>query len=164
MGLFSSKKKKERDEPPELPPFPETISSNIPPMKHSKKELPPLPSFPSSKTGERISNHAAKESIKNAGQEKVEARRKIRTREIGEPLPKQKQKGPVYVRINKYKESLNNFQDIKQNIIEIENQLKNIKDVKKKEEQELEKWQQEINNAKAKIDQVDQTLFQELEQ
>ena len=55
------------------------------------------------------------------------------------------------------------FEDIKTNILEIENLLKNIKDMKKKEEAELLEWEHEIQQAKTKLDQIDRTIFKKLD-
>lgn len=66
---------------------------------------------------------------------------------------------PIFVRIDKYHESLNSFQEIKKKVLEIENLLKDIKDLKTKEELELTHWEQEIQQAKIKLDNIDKTLF-----
>ena len=70
---------------------------------------------------------------------------------------------PVFVRIDKYQIALQNFQEIKKKVIEIENLLRDIKDIKTREEAELQNWEQEIRDAKEKLDKIDRTIFSKLE-
>jgi hypothetical protein len=69
---------------------------------------------------------------------------------------------PLFIRVDKYKGAVDKIQDIKQKLIEIEKLLSDIKEVKNKEEFELEAWDKEIQEAKAKIDVVDKLLFSQL--
>ena len=70
MGLFGKKKRKNKeDNSEELPPLPSDMSSNPSQKGQEKEELPQLPSFPSSKTGNKVSNHAAKQAIGKPRQE-----------------------------------------------------------------------------------------------
>jgi hypothetical protein len=69
---------------------------------------------------------------------------------------------PVFVRVDKYKSAVNNLQDVKQKLMEIEKLLGDIKELKNKEELELNEWGKEIQSAKSKLDTVDKMLFSQL--
>ena len=183
MGWFKKEKKEAKqnfllNEPPklpELPPLPplKTKFSDFPKIEE-KVELPPLPSFPSSSIGDMISRQAVRQAIK----ETDEIDEKPFTCEIDEkseefapyekyfPEPSAKKpqspKEPVFVRIDKFKEAMLNFQKIKAKILEIENLLKEIREIKSKEEFELQSWEKEIQDAKNKLNQINNSLFQKL--
>lgn len=185
--LFGKKKEDRMSELPELPPLPSLPdfpeSSELP--HKPREELQPLPSFPSSITGERISNAAVKHAINNEPEFREEEEQHILpefpreqlTRELDEAkIPAQKilvretknrllpeKIEPIYVRIDKYQNSLASFQDIKKRILEIENLLRDIKELKAKEDGELTSWESEIQQTKSKLDSIDKALFGKLE-
>ncbi len=70
---------------------------------------------------------------------------------------------PVYIRLDKFKASLETFEDIRKKIEEIEELLEKIKDIKEKEEKELEEWEREIQILKSRIDSVGNNIFKQLE-
>lgn len=70
---------------------------------------------------------------------------------------------PVFIRIDKFEESMNIFQNIKTQISEIENLIKKTKEVKDKEEEELTSWQTEIQLIKDQIEKVNQDIFSRIE-
>lgn len=70
---------------------------------------------------------------------------------------------PVYVRLDKFKASLETFEDIRTKIEELEELLEKIKDVKEKEEKELEEWEREIQILKSRIDGVGNSIFKQLD-
>lgn len=163
---------------PELPPLPESIEQSpkgfFQERPEIKNELPPLPSFPLSPTGERISNEAVKQAIREP--EYISGTRP-RTREIEEedyefirpvqPIVREinpVKVEPVFVRIDKYKEALTLFNEIKKKVLEIEQLLRNINEIKAREENQLQEWEQEIQEAKAKLDIIDKTIFKKLEE
>jgi len=191
---FDKKRKKEEKVPelpelPELPPLPEIhpspkiSESQLPPLPAKEKkpeiknELPPLPSFPVTRAGEQVSREIVKQAIK----EPTETKEIMpRTREIeNEPIQTQAKTivqpvvketkpeikvEPIFVRIDKYQESIAKFQDIKKRLLEIENLLRNVKEIKAREETQLQEWQREIEEAKLKLDSIDKTIFQKLEE
>ncbi len=69
---------------------------------------------------------------------------------------------PVFVRLDKFEESLSLFQKIKEKISNIEKLLKDIKTVKQQEEAELESWENEINTIKQQIEQIDKDVFSKI--
>ncbi len=66
---------------------------------------------------------------------------------------------PVFIRIDKFEESIKIFQDIKSQISEIEKLIKNTKEIKAKEEEELLSWEKEIQTIKNQIEKVNQDIF-----
>lgn len=170
---------------PELPPLPE-LDYEQEPKTGIKDELPPLPSFPSTPTGEKISHASIKHTIKPT-KFKVNLP-KTRTREIEEeaeptighqgykPIVKEMapetpikefspptKPEPIFVRIDKYQQALSQFQEIKKRIAEIDNLLRNIREIKTREEAELQQWEQEIQDAKSKLNSIDKTIFNKID-
>jgi len=69
---------------------------------------------------------------------------------------------PVFIRIDKFEESLQIFNKTKKQLAEIENMLKGIQRIKGEEERELEYWENEINSIKEQIDKVDKDIFSKI--
>ncbi len=69
---------------------------------------------------------------------------------------------PVFIRLDKFEESLEIFKDAKEQISEIEHLLKDIKELKEKEEEELNSWEDEIQGIKKQIEKVDQDIFSKI--
>ncbi len=165
----------------ELPPLPDNFGESSR-ESFDEKELPPLPSFPSSVAGERMSREIVKQAVKPTyeeidymeSDEEGEAeytsllpppgRSVERSIEVPAIITKSKEMKtePVFVRIDKYQEALINFQDIKKRILETEDLLKEINEIKTKEEKELQEWEEEIKSAKEKLDKIDESLFGKL--
>lgn len=70
---------------------------------------------------------------------------------------------PIFVRLDKFEESLKIFEKIRNQILEIEGVLHEIKSVKDQEEKELQFWEQEIQNIKKQIEKVDKDIFSRVE-
>ena len=70
---------------------------------------------------------------------------------------------PVFIRIDKFEESMKIFQDIRSQISDIEKLIKNTKEIKAKEEEELTSWEAEIQTVKNKIEKVNQEIFSRVE-
>jgi len=86
-----------------------------------------------------------------------------RTNEISDDFETSTKKAePVFIRIDKFEESLKIFEKTKDKISEIEKMLKNIKDVKEDEERELESWENEIEMIKKQIEKVDKNIFSKI--
>ena len=185
MGWFKKKQKKEEKKEipslPELPKLPELPQKRI-------KELEPihqLPSFPTDSLGEKFSQNTIKEAItgkkedtsafEKRGLEKTKEEKFQRhLREIQEPpknIPEEfeeaakkvKEAEPIFIRIDKFEESLQIFEKIKNQISEIEKMLKDIKQIREKEKEELELWENEIKSAKEQIEKIDKEIFSRIE-
>jgi len=70
---------------------------------------------------------------------------------------------PVYVRLDKYKSAVTNFQEIQHKVLEIDSLLKQIREEKRKEEEELTSWEEKIAMLKERIDAIDQNIFSKLD-
>ncbi|MEK6872494.1 MAG: hypothetical protein AABW90_00600 [Nanoarchaeota archaeon] len=89
----------------------------------------------------------------------IELPEKLEKTRIGNKVKKIE---PVYVRLDKFKASLDAFEDIRTKIVELEELLEKIKNVKEKEEKELEEWEREIQILKSRIDAVGNSVFKQL--
>ncbi len=86
-----------------------------------------------------------------------------RTDEISEDFETSTKKAePVFIRIDKFEESLKIFEKAKDKISEIEKMLKDIRNVKENEERELESWENEIEMIKKQIEKVDKNIFSKI--
>ena len=70
---------------------------------------------------------------------------------------------PVFIRIDKFEESMKIFHNIRSQVSEIENLIKNTKEIKAKEEEELASWESEIQVIKNQIEKVNQDIFSRIE-
>jgi len=69
----------------------------------------------------------------------------------------------VFIRIDKFEDSLKAFENSKKKISEIEKMLHEIKKIKEEEEKELESWENEIQSIKGKFEKIDRDLFSKIE-
>lgn len=69
---------------------------------------------------------------------------------------------PVFIRLDKFEESLKVFEDAKEQISEIEHLLSEIKHTKQKEEEELNSWENKIQEIKRQVEKVDQDIFSKI--
>jgi len=159
---------------PELPRFDDFDKKDL--KKPNLPEIKALPSFSNSDFGLDFSQEAVKSAIL------PDKESKKRTLEIpeeknkeAEPLPLLAQKPlfseeryskkiePVYIRIDKFKTAIQGFQETQKRVAEIESLLKNIKETKQKEDEELRKWERELETMKARIDSIDNGIFSKLD-
>jgi hypothetical protein len=70
---------------------------------------------------------------------------------------------PVFIRIDKFEESMKIFQDIRSQISEIEKLIKDTKEIKSKEEQEIASWETEIQSVKNQVEKIDKEIFSRIE-
>ncbi len=186
MGLFKRKEKREESptlpelpQLPELPEFPEA-------EEYPNGEIPQLPSFPNGSLGNKFSQNIIKEAVTGrkeveegdadefAEERPMQTMRKPLTREgTGrEPLPrfemsekpqKIKEAEPIFVRIDKFEEGSQTFEQVKKKISEIESKFNDIKKVKEREEKELEFWEEEIKQIKEQVEEIDRNIFSKIE-
>ncbi|MAG78956.1 hypothetical protein CMI40_01120 [Candidatus Pacearchaeota archaeon] len=179
MGWFD-KKEKEKGIPslPKLPKLPELprIDDEI---DYSDKPIHQLPSFPNSSFGEKFSQEAIKDAIAGEkeseevfdpnefAQDRMQMMEKPLTREIPEGFKdvtkKVRKIEPVFIRLDKFEESLQIFDETKSKILEIEKILRDIKEIKDDEERELSSWENEIQLIKKQIEKVDKEIFSRIE-
>ena len=70
--------------------------------------------------------------------------------------------GPIFVRIDDYKDVLDIISIIRKKIDEAKSVLDKINDLKSKEDNIIEKWQENIDEVERKVDIIDKSLFAEL--
>lgn len=173
---------------PELPELPDIDESE---EDISTRNIHQLPSFPTSPIGERFSRNTIKEAIggqrrsegvQNTDEFDSEEKRtmhgllgkkltrelpffkpEITTRKVEGTSRMTRKDEPIFVRLDKFEESLNSFEKIKEQILEIEKTLVDIRKIKEGEEEELEFWENEIQKIKGKIDKIDNDIFSKIE-
>ncbi|MCK5624475.1 hypothetical protein KAI04_01385 [Candidatus Pacearchaeota archaeon] len=184
MGLFKKEKKsvekKEIPQLPELPKLPEL--AKIEEKGLYSQSVNQLPKFPNNSFGEKFSQNTIKEAVAGdkEGEEDFDADdfadnmqmmqkplKKQFTQKISpgfqEASTKTKKAEPVFIRLDKFEESLNLFKKAKKQISEIETMLNNIKKLKEQEEKELEFWEKEMQSIKTQIEKVDKDIFSKIE-
>ena len=185
MGLFKKKEEKKfKGKLPELPELPE-----LPKLKEFDSALPQLPRYPTSQLGDELSRTTIKEAVTGKKEEEVEADEFVREQMMPQPheikpstkfkpeLPfkiekiaplkelkiKTRAKGPVFIRIDKFEESLKIFEETKAKIHGMEKLLAEIKQLKEKEEIELSNWRTEIQTMKNQIEKVERDIISKIE-
>ena len=81
-----------------------------------------------------------------------------RTFESSAPAPQE----PIFVRIDKFEDSLKIFSNTKKKLSEIEKTLDEMRKVREKEEAELREWENEIRLMKGHIEKVDRDVFSKI--
>ncbi|MCK4647797.1 hypothetical protein KAT24_02620 [Candidatus Pacearchaeota archaeon] len=193
MGLFKKKTKKEENKKrkpeferlpklPKLPDFPDFEG------QEKKEPLPKLPRFPNNSLGKKFSQNTIKEAVTGGKEEDEEVpeadefvlrEEQMMHQPLGENIRKQSTKPvpvtfreaarkvkeiePIFIRIDKFEESLHAFEKAKQQIAEIEKMLRNIKRLKEEEEKELNMWEKEVEITKQQIEKIDQDIFSKVE-
>ena len=66
---------------------------------------------------------------------------------------------PVFIRLDKFEESLDTFEKIKKQLSGAEKLLNEIKDVKEREDKELADWQSKLEAMKNQIEKIDRDIF-----
>ena len=168
---------------PRLPDLPREGTQMDPNIIHDTHELPQLPSFPNSSTGNRFSQHAIRDAI--YGEEEPKDFRGFprmpeedETPEIFSPRMKRnvevppafqeaaisvKEHDPIFIRIDKFEESVRLFESIKEKTLEIESMLRDTKKIKEEEERETETWEKEIQEIRKKIEKIDREIFSKID-
>ncbi|MEK6844816.1 MAG: hypothetical protein AABX44_01020 [Nanoarchaeota archaeon] len=77
--------------------------------------------------------------------------------------PKIEKSGQIFVKIDKFEESLKIFELTKDKITEMEKLLEDIKELKEKEEKELYYWMAEIQTIKNQTEKVERDIFSKIE-
>lgn len=106
----------------------------------------------------------------NQGYE-IKEKKELRTIEVPEdyepplskiPRKKLNKEGSVFVKIEKFQNSIENFERIKEKLNEIQETIIKIKRVRSKEEEELKQWELEVQAIKARIENIDNILFDKI--
>lgn len=190
MGLFKKKQKKvvpnqppKLAELPKLPELPKMPGVGQPPLPKipQQKEIPEtpnnLPSFPNNPLGAKFSQNTIKHAVTGQkggreddfhhyedGEDQMTPRpiTPPMSQEYGSPHPIHSKKEPVFIRLDKFEETMKIFEDAKKQISEIESMLRNIKKKKEDEERELGNWEKSIQLIKSQIEKIDNEVFSKI--
>jgi len=151
--------------------------------KRKKREtLGKLPSIPISSLGEKFSQNLIKDAVNGKKEDKevldadefenledeeeqmMQKPLKTFPSQIQSPMTNNtKRADTVFIRIDKFEESLNIFKGSQKKISEIEEILTEVKKVKEKEEREITDWENEIQNIKKQFEKIDRNIFSKIE-
>ncbi len=175
---------------PELPDLPfekpagstQFISKNEFPQKSafssvsSKEQIHSLPRFPNSDMANKMSREAIKSALESpaksyareadfSGQKEDEDEEDFMApASLPQFKPRSAEKTePIFVRIDKFQASEKTLAEVKRQVSEIESYLSEVKKVKAKEDEEIQIWETEILELKAKLESVDKNLFGKFE-
>ncbi len=179
MGWFDKEKKEVRipalPELPKLPEWPKFEGVNDTDIIHQ------LPTFPSNPINEKFSQNTIKEAVAGKKEDDIEDAdefaedkdyemqmmqkplKKNFEPEIESVFRKEKIYEPIFIRIDKFEESVHILEKIKKQILEVEKLLADTKRLKEKEEKELESWEKEMRLVKIQIDKIDKNLFSKIQ-
>lgn len=168
----------------EFPTMPEEMDQDFEP---EQQEIHQLPSFPKSEVGEQFSQNSIKnavvggdfeEDIPSMDYKEIEmpeqgletktqpmiAPPKIEEQPMIDSEPeKPKSNEPIFIRIDKFEESMKIFDGVKGKLSEIEHMLNEVKELKEKEQEELTGWEESIQKLKLQIEKVDRDIFSKIE-
>ena len=168
---------------PELPKLPEMPDIQSKDMDFKNEPASQLPSYPTNSFGEKFSQNAIKEAVtgKKGDKEVFDAdepfdededremqkpqkdlKERIPMGNIPRNFPTQKTLDPVFVRLDKFEESLAIFNKTKNKISEIEKLLGEMKRINEKEEKELLDWEKEVQKMKKNFEKIDEDIFSKI--
>ena len=168
------------NEPPKLPALPRLPDlPEIGSGKSQKKPIYKLPSYPSNSLGEKFSQNTIKDAVSGEKEmedfEEDDFVRREEARRIPKP-PRRTLRGgfgeisretrrtePVFIRIDRFEESLRIFEDAKRQLSSIEDMLGDIEKIRGDEDVELEHWEKEIQTLKGQIEKIDRDVFSRIE-
>lgn len=75
----------------------------------------------------------------------------------------EEEKGPVFIRLDKFKSAKSSLSDIKEKIDEINELLRKTREIRQKEEQELDYWEKETHEIQNKINSITENIFEKIE-
>ncbi len=192
MGLFKKSEKKEEKKGevkesipslPELPKLPELPAFSLS-EETSQGKLSPLPGFPSNSFGNKFSQYSIKEAVTgekededdeadDSEQDDVQMmQRPLTEKTVREEIrpyssnsfseTKIKEIEPLFIRIDKFEEGSQTFDEVKKQVVSIEKLFGDLKKVKDDEEKEMKFFEDEIKDIKGKIDNIDKNIFSKL--
>ena len=157
MALFKKNKGAKELRLPDLP------SASFPELPREESEqMPSLPSMPQMRPIQRMPSFPQLSPMPSMSQEETPLLKPM-TMEINEESSMKMGKGPVFVKLEKFKDAMANFELVKKKINESSMLLDSIKETRAKEEEELNAWTNELNTLKEKISQIDRKIFSSLD-
>ena len=150
MGLFSKKKRPEDSlKLPELPrlEFP-SYEQQVKPVMQERPDL-----------------HELKNMVRESKEQtEIPIRKTIPQQGLERQIPVRhfdfKEEKPLFIKIDKYKQAVNDIEHIRNRLREAEHLLDEIDRLRIEEQRELENWRSEINRVKEKLLDIDKKLFE----
>jgi len=81
---------------------------------------------------------------------------------ISPPMETSMQSEPIFVKIDKFKTAVDNFDKVKEKVGDIEDMLHKIKSIREKEDQELKEWEHEVQMIRSRVENIDNSLFKKV--
>lgn len=163
MALFKKKRDSRELKLPELPMSPafpelpreeeESSMSSLPALPQLKP-LPQLPSLPQISQQKMQPLMTPMSKFEMPSQKPMEM--EFEERKTGPS-------GQVFVKIDKFKDAMSNFEIVKKRLQESSMLLDKIKETRAKEEEELTQWANELNAIKEKLLQIDKKIFSNID-
>jgi hypothetical protein len=163
------------EEVPSLPEFPKLPPIQISPPKEIVEVKKVAPIEMSSAQAPTIKSSILSESsipdlpkakplVQTSEKQEVMPIREIKKESpISVPqMDKDNSREPVFVRIDKFQQAKNDFEEIRKKVSEIEKVLGKIKEVKSREEKELEEWSQNVEKLKLRLIEIDSGIFNQI--
>ena len=124
-------------------------------LDEAEKETPTLPTLPKV---EEIGNNPPVSLQENSSEEDHDYEE-----QLSAPIKEEKKvKEPIFIRIDKFEESLENFRKIKAQVTRIKKMLDNTKEIKQQEQKELESWEEKLKSVKKSIEKIDREIFSKI--
>ena len=70
---------------------------------------------------------------------------------------------PIFIRIDRFEESLNIFKKVQNQILRIEKDLSHLKKIKEEETKELDFWEKQIQEIKQQVEKIDSEIFSKVD-
>ncbi|MBU2523169.1 MAG: hypothetical protein KKE23_02670 [Nanoarchaeota archaeon] len=166
MAFFKKKKDVGELKLPELP-----ISASFPELpREEESSMPSLPSLPQLKPMPQLPQ--LPQFSQPQAQKMPQFSLAMPEREMPSPKPMIMEMGgerkmpgtsPVFVKMDKFKDAMANFEVIKKKLQESSSLLEKIRETRAKEEEELNEWAEELNIIKEKLLQIDKKIFSNID-
>ncbi len=158
----------EEDELPELPELPEhsTNEGGLPELP----ELPEKKEVPGSGGGakvvemeEWVPEHPMGMSKMKHKTEEYSGHIEVPRKEDFVPVKREIGSPDVFVKIDKFRSARKTFSEVKSKLSEIDDLIKKIRETKMREEQELNAWEKDVMQIKARVQDVSEDIFEKVE-
>ena len=148
-----------------LPSLPELNQTQPADQQEIKKALTSPPSIPLQELQKSQFNGLKTEIKKeNLHTQPIEYEKSESTKPgIYHPTQKPQTNEPIFIRLDKFQNAVETFEEIIDKVNDIENLIKKTKEIRAKEEEELNAWEKEINTIKTRMDSIDKSVFNKLD-
>ena len=158
-------------------PFPKETKELTPSMQVNPPNPPILPSLPQSSIKQDFNSFEpdfSEQKVfpppnprlpKPARIIKPDERRTFEISDWKTPIERKTKKSrALFIKIDQFDQAVQSFEQIKEKLSEIESSLSKIKQIKSKEDEELKEWERELQMIKARIDSIDSSIFNKIEE